>query len=145
MKKIDEIDEVILLVLYFIKCIYGRTYLQKFFFLMDREKKINYDLNFIKYHYGPFSRELRDRLKFLVKEKLIKESINITQGNIGHCYQLTDSSKIHIKDIIKNKNKKFVKELETFCRKYEHYSPSELLRLVYSKYPEWAINSVLND
>ena len=143
MKKDYEVNNLILLVIDFIGCVYGGTFIQKLFFLIENELFTDLDLNYIKYHYGPFSRDLRNDVDELVEQGLIRESINISHGHEGHCYELTAKGKNEIQSITDSIDKKKVKELQEFCSQYINYKPSELLRLVYSKYPDWTENSVL--
>ena len=144
MNKNDNINNLILLAINFIGRVYGRTFIQKLFFLIENELLTDLDLNYIKYHYGPFSRDLRDSLNILVEQNLVSVSINMSNGNIGYCYQLTPKGEEALKNIKTSMDEKTFKKLQDFCSEYKRYSPSELLRLVYSKYPEWTVNSVMN-
>ena len=130
--------------MHFIGCIYGRTYFQKLFFLIENELFKNLKFDFIKYHYGPFSRELNNLINNMVAEGIIEEHINVTKGmNIGHSYELTPDAEHILKKILINYDGNRIQKLKKFCEVYKHYTPSELLKLVYLKYPEWTKNSLL--
>jgi uncharacterized protein YwgA len=142
MKEDSRLNELILLAINYVGRVYGRTYMQKLFFLIENELFRDMDLNYIKYHYGPFSRDLAKHVEELKTKGFMKEIINISNGHEGHCYELTKKGQLQIQKII---NKSDSKRLQEFCDKFKQYTPSELLRYVYSKYPEWTTNSVLNN
>lgn len=142
MNKQNNINDLIILVVGIVGCVYGRTYMQKLFFLIEKELFNRIDLNYVKYHYGPYSRLLRDGIQLMISDGFIKESISISDGHEGHCYELTTKGKKHF-DNLKITEINSASKLSSFCNKYKHYSPSEILRLVYSKYPSWTVNSVL--
>jgi hypothetical protein len=75
--------------------------------------------------------------------KFLKENSKNFKGNIGHYYELTAEGKGEAKKIIIKMDKKDLESFKQFCRKYNEYTPSELLKLVYIKYPEWTVNSKL--
>jgi uncharacterized protein YwgA len=142
MNKTSNLNELILLVVGFIGVVYGRTYMQKIFFLIEKELLTDIDLNFIKYHYGPYSRFLRDSIEDLKNRDLIKDEISFNDGHVGHCFKLTKKGQlVFIK--LKNKDDLTIKKLYSFCDRFNEYTPSELLRFVYSKYPDWTTNSLL--
>ncbi|MBT3304412.1 DUF4065 domain-containing protein [Candidatus Woesearchaeota archaeon] len=142
MNKTLKINELIILVVGFIGCVYGRTFIQKLFFLIENELFKDMDLNYIKYHYGPYSTELRDAVEALKRKELIKDVCIIMDGHVGHCYELTEKGK-HKFTSLDTKTSRVASKLNSFCDRYKEYKPSELLRLVYSKYPLWTVNSVL--
>ena len=142
MKRGKKLDESILLVVNFLVCVYGRTYIQKLFFLIENELFKNMDLNYVKYHYGPFSRDLAVQVENLKDKGLIEEKISVSRGHKGHCYKLTKKGKLQAKQLLKTTNSK---KLNVFCKRFKNYTPSELLRFVYSKYPEWTTNSLINN
>jgi hypothetical protein len=56
-KENNDLRDLIILLPYF--CgdkIYGRTFLQKFFFLIKKELKPDLEINYSKYHYGLLAR-----------------------------------------------------------------------------------------
>lgn len=145
MRELDKKEKLLLYVLYFVGAVYGRTYIQKLFFLIEKELFRDTNFNFIKYHYGPFSRELNDMLSQLVTERFVIEKLNVTKGlNIGHNYRLSSTTKTLVENFINKEDKDKIEILKEFCEKYKNYTPSEILKLVYLKYPEWTINSLLN-
>jgi len=124
--------------------IYGRTYLQKFFFLLKKELMPNIDLTYTKYHYGPFSMDVVNNANSLIVEEIIKEkSKKFKNSGEGHFYELTDKGMSKAKEIEKVMDRRKLEKFEKFCEKYKDYTPSELLKLVYLKYPGWTVNSKL--
>jgi len=51
--------EKILVILYHLNTIKGRTRLQKLFYLLKNKNQLDIDYNFIPYHYGPYSQDLQ--------------------------------------------------------------------------------------
>lgn len=51
--------EKILVILYHVNTIKGRTRLQKLLFLLKNKNQLDIDYNFIPYHYGPYSQDLQ--------------------------------------------------------------------------------------
>ncbi|MFC1697111.1 hypothetical protein ACFL1H_02160 [Nanoarchaeota archaeon] len=138
-------EKILLLVIKTLGKIPGRTYLQKLFFLIERElfPKLDLNLNYIKYHYGPFSKNLQVMVDSLKKKHMISE-VNISSGeHATHFYLLTTDGKDKV-EIIAEKEPKITKEIKSFCDRFQNHSPSELLRFVYARYPDWTVNSVLN-
>ena len=139
-----KINGLILLVIHSLGIVQGRTYLQKIFFLIEKRLDLGVDLNYIKYHYGPFSRELMDYVNNLSEKGLLEEkTLNLGGPYETHTFELTKKGKIAAEKIGKNSNIQR-KKIEEFCDKFRSHSPSELLRFVYDKYPQWTTNSVLN-
>lgn len=145
MRELGKKEQLIVYVLHVLECIYGRTFFQKLFFLMEKELFQEQKFCFIKYYYGPFSRELNDAVNKLVEENIIEETKVITRGmHVGHCFQLPQSVSDNINKVTSGLSATETRKIRAFCEIYAHYSPSELLRHVYLKYPEWTENSVLN-
>lgn len=143
-KNLNVTDYIMLLISNNGNKIYGRTYLQKFFFLLKKEFLPEIDLTYTKYHYGPFSMDVVNNANFLVNDNIIIEkSEKFKHGQEGHFYELTEKGIKKVEEIEKRADKKQLEKFKEFCKKYEDYTPSELLKLVYLKYPEWAINSKL--
>jgi uncharacterized protein YwgA len=116
--------------------IYGRTYLQKIFFLIENELFTDLDFNYIKYNYGPFSKDLHLSVNELIKKGLVEERTIYSGEHETHLFELTKKGKIYA-DQISQQNKNKYKKIDKFCDKFRNHSPSELLRYVYSNYPSW--------
>jgi len=120
--------------------VYGRTYLQKLLFIIRKELQIGFDYE--EYHYGPFSRELNNCINALVKGGLIEESVMQTKANDCYVYRLTDSGKEAArKTPNKNSDNFKKKEILEICERFRGFKPTDLLRYVYQKYPDWATKS----
>jgi len=145
MKLSENINDMILVVIDTLGYIYGRTYIQKLFFLIENELFKNINLNYIKYRYGPFSRTLRNEIENLNRTNLLNESTNTFNGHEGHCFQLSFKGKNEVKKIKQKYLDSEIMKLIEFCRKFQNYSPSDILRYVYAEYPQWTENSVLNN
>lgn len=53
----------------------GTTRLHKMMFILKQEYNVPISQRFIKYHYGPFSSELRDDINFFVENELIEQTV----------------------------------------------------------------------
>lgn len=141
MKKINN-EDIILYVLNYFENIYGKTFVQKFFFLLEKEIFPNMNLNYIPYHYGPFSRTLDNMVKSLKIKRLITEDVSVTNGdNLCRIFRLTSDGVKKINDLSLTKEEK--EKIQRFASKFKNCSPSRILKYVYQKYPNMTINSVL--
>jgi len=109
------------------------TKIQKIFFLLEREKGINFNLDFRPWLYGPYSKKLNDVLNMLIEKgvvKVIEEDIvdPFTNFVIGHksTYELNGDYEVKVDSDILN----FFKQWIVKDRK-------EILKYVYSKYTEF--------
>lgn len=150
----------------------GLTRMQKLFFLLWKEggfdKYVPELRNFIAYNYGPFSNELFDDIEFAESIDLIKTSKSNPEFQIEN----TDEIEVHheslaVSDIDLRKFKtredfglterglevakeiwnELGKEEKELLRKiktlYNNMPFMQLIRYVYSKYPDYAKESVL--
>ena len=123
-----KIKALILWVINSIGIVHGRTYLQKIFFLIEKEVGLGIDLNYIKYHYGPFSRELMNYVNEMGEKGLLEEkTLNSGDPYETHTFELTKRGEIEAKKTGKISNAQR-KKIEEFCGKFRSHSPSELLR-----------------
>lgn len=143
MEKRNNLEERILLLIHYLGKVYGRTFLQKFFFLVNQELVKDSRPRYIKYHYGPFSMDVVNDTNNLIASNIIQEKTKKFKQNKGHYYVLTDEGEQRVKTIIKESNSRELKKFKKFCLKYKGHTPSELLKIVYIKYPEWTANSKL--
>jgi len=124
--------------------IYGKTFLQKFFFLLQHEQIPDLKFNYIKYLYGPYSEDLNNLTKEFIKLNLMNESIGLTRSaNFLHVYSLTKDGELEAEKIKILIDEKLLIKIESFCSKFKELTPSQILKYVYEKYPEWTENSVL--
>jgi len=135
----DYQKDVFMLVLSLFGKIYGKTFLQKFFFILEEEGLPKLNLEYIPYHYGPFSRKLDELIKKLKAENLIKEEVTFTKNfNICRTFKLTPNGEKLI-----NNDSKLVQQIAPFVNEFQGMLPSNILKYVYEKYPKMTINSVL--
>lgn len=143
MERKIKLDERIILLVHYLNKVYGRTFMQKFFFLEKMDLTKEAIPRYTKYHYGPFSMDVVNEINILVISKLLKENMKNFKGHEGHYYELTEQGELKAEEIIKKSPQDELKEFEKFCLKYKGYKPSELLKLVYVKYPDWTVKSKL--
>ncbi len=159
-KKKEEIkrpDFIILLLAIFNK-VFGITRLMKFLFLLKRELNIdkyfkNY-YRFLPYSLGPFDKKIYTDLEDLIEKGLVKKILHpklkiseIEKEIIGYfdeeviCeYRLTEKGlkeAQRIINIINKIDKNFIKEIVKLKTKYQKYTLLQLLKELYSKYPEY--------
>jgi|SRR3989338_1893286 len=143
----DEKQNIILSVLYLLEKIWGRTYLQKFLYLLNREVFNEKLFDYEPYKYGPFCSDINEDLADLENEGLIEEIPELTRGlETAYTYSLTEKGKSITEDIFNKKlNASMRSKLIEYTNKFRHYTPTELLKYVYEKYPEVTENSEFED
>lgn len=130
----------------------GRTRFQKLIFLMQMEGNLN-DLaptdtyRFEPYDYGPFSSTLYDDLDIHIERGLIddsKEELDEEDDIVKYKYQLEPEGQKFIQArLSEGALERIVNEAERIVGQYGDMPLPELIDLVYSKYPDYAENSVL--
>lgn len=130
----------------------GITRFQKLVFLAQEEGDIGEEYEFEPKGYGPFSKLLYDDIDQLVKEGFIEERREPTgrrADNDKQVYRLTEDGRQAVEHAAGDGDElDMPDELETSVREtleeYEQVDLYELLKYVYSEYPEMAKNSKLN-
>lgn len=140
--------------------IIGKTRLQKIVFLYENEchKKINKKretnlFDFSAHHYGPFSKDLYKYLKHLKTFGMIKieNETTIEDDNIiEKCteYSITEDGILTVHEEIFGKqriNQIEMEILDEFKKEYNSMNLNDLIRLVYSNYPNYTHNSKIKD
>ena len=116
------------------------TKLQKIFFLLEKERNVNLQLDFKPYLFGPYSEKLQNALYELVDKGLVKivyEDVKNLAGVIigqKESYELAKEIKINVDNNV----------LE-FFRQWVKKSRNEILKYVYEKYPEYSEYSIIKD
>lgn len=127
--------------------IQGRTRLQKLVFLIQKEFKDNRlpgKYNYIPYDYGPFAKKLYEDLDYLKDRGFIKESKKtIEDDKVKYNYTLTPEGRAHLEQQPDQKIDRVLQLAETIKSDFNDLSLPELLDYVYTKYPDYAENSVL--
>lgn len=130
----------------------GRTRFQKLIFLMQMEGNLNNiaptdTYRFEPYDYGPFSSTLYDDLDSHIERGLIedsKEELDEEDDIVKYEYQLKSEGQEFVEERQSEKEfDRIVQEAERILREYGDIPLPELIDIVYSKYPEYAENSVL--
>lgn len=130
----------------------GRTRFQKLIFLMQMEGNLNGldptdTYRFEPYDYGPFSSTLYDDLDSHIERGLIedsKEELDEEDDIVKYEYQLeSDGQEFVEEQVSENEFGRIVQEAERIIEEYGDIPLPELIDLVYSKYPDYAENSVL--
>ncbi|MFH1972647.1 MAG: hypothetical protein ABIJ18_04180 [archaeon] len=141
----NEQKEIMLSVIYLLEKVWGRTYLQKFFYLLNREVFKGHLFSYDLYKYGPFSEQINTQLTELEIEGLVEEKALLTKGlHTAYTYKLTKKGQKYASNIFIKLPNKTRDELVNYTNKFKQYSPTELLRFVYEKYPEVTKNSIYN-
>ncbi|MCX7837454.1 MAG: hypothetical protein N2323_05835 [candidate division WOR-3 bacterium] len=150
-------DFIILLLAIFNK-VFGITRLMKFLFLLKKELNIdkyfkNY-YRFLPYSLGPFDKKVYNDLEDLVKKGLVKrvlhpklkiseiekEIISYFDEEVISEYKLTEKGlkeAQRIINIINKIDKNLIKGITKIKSQYQKYSLLQLLKEIYTKYPEY--------
>ena len=128
---------------------------------------------FIAYNYGPFSKDVYEQIELFKGIKFIQvtnikaeeemaevddlEEAPFTDEIINHGYSLNSDGKYYKYHILST-GERYVKEailpditpeqesiLSAFKKKITSLSPKQILKYVYTKYPEYAENSLIKD
>ncbi len=162
MTRIDEIDrrtDVVFILFYLAKSICGVTKLQKLLFLIEQEtdffKEYEEDVafNFAPYKMGPFSDEVYSELEFLLQLSAIDLTPmrDSTRGNPPDSrlrnkeFHITPKGEKIASQLVEILEPEYEKELEELVEEYNTMELKELLRYVYTEYPEYAIESEIKD
>jgi uncharacterized protein YwgA len=110
-------------------------------FLIKQELKLKDFYEFEPYLYGPCSFEVYRDLELLTKERLITQ---VPSEERWFYYRITPLGKDKIKEILKTMDEKLAHEILKIKKFVLSKNIFELLQYVYSKYPEYAKNSIIN-
>jgi len=122
----EGIKKKALLLLTFLKYgdIIGRKRFQKLMYLAKHKYDIEVPFVFVRYLYGPYSREMQRVLDNLVTNGLIKEDKIIgNEGIVEYKYSLTNRGKFAISII--SFNVKEEEKIKKFIEKYKYKSNAE--------------------
>lgn len=142
----------------------GVTRLEKLLYLVEREtpvtEKVGDRFEFKPYHFGPYSRAVYEAVELLEEAGLLREDrvfaggvldeveeeamvVDDTEG-VERRFLLTDDG-IAVADLLANQYPQVIKHLTEIKDKYSGMSLSSLIRVVYTKYPESAVQSRIRD
>jgi uncharacterized protein YwgA len=127
----------------------GRTRLQKLIFLMQQESEgeisesLNEDYEFVPYDYGPFSKEVYQDLDSMSGELVRTKKERTADGNTKYSYRLTEEGQKFVEDnLTKREGEQIMDWAKALRNQYEDVYLSDLIEEVYSKYPQFAKNSI---
>lgn len=135
------------------KPIEGRTRLQKMVFLVqqriDSDSHISLqsdDYEFIPYDYGPFSKDLYDDLDSLVEKRMVKDrEEELDSGKVKYDYEIQSAGEEFVEMQLSSESEaaqeimKIARDVKT---EYNDMLLSELIDDVYSRFPEYAEESI---
>jgi|AntRauTorckE6833_2_1112554.scaffolds.fasta_scaffold62894_2 uncharacterized protein YwgA len=132
----------------------GKTRIQKLAFLATEQLKEDeiHPYDFVPYDYGPYAKSLFSSLETLEEYGFVEERTRRTYGgNTRTDYRLTaDGERIYEDNLPDDPETDGERRLETIdevaqdvVSEYNEMPLSNLLELVYDKYPEYAEESVL--
>lgn len=128
----------------------GRTRLQKMLFLLQQScKDCNFQYKFNAYDYGPYSSTLQSDLDMLIDDEYLKEdSIPTIDGKLKYRYSITEKGARLVEGLLKDRKHPELRLAEMYdnCEKLKnavnHLNLNELLKDIYTKYPEYAKFSI---
>jgi uncharacterized protein YwgA len=137
-EKLSKGKDIVLSIIYLQGEIWGRTYLQKFLYLLNREKYKQQLFKFKHYKYGPFSSELSNLMTELDWMGIIEERAEKTGGlETAYRYILTEKGKkIAGRTFEEQLTALERKDLIEYTNRFKRHSATELLKYVYQQYPE---------
>ncbi len=135
--------QIILSIFHQLQEIYGRTYIQKLVFLLNKEVFKQELFSYLNYKFGPYSIEVNSELTNLVKEGLVDELEEMSKhsNNLVYKYKLTEMGLNEAKKSYNNLDRKTKDLINDYIKKFADFTPTEILRYVYKKYPEVTVNS----
>jgi uncharacterized protein YwgA len=98
---------------------------------------------FSPYNYGPFTSEVYSITDTLEREGLVRKII--AGGENFHRYVLTPQGRAKAAEVRKDGPSLLCDYIETTVRWVCSLSFDELLRAIYAKYPDYAINSIFQE
>lgn len=130
--------EVILFTFKCMSYIYGKTFIQKLFYVFKRQIEGLDLFDYYPYNYGPFSKELNQAVNDLIEEGMIEEK----RSGDYFIYGITEKG-LKTSPTQKNLNDKEQKAIKQVCEHVKDFKPRDMLDYVYRKYPDTTINSLL--
>ena len=143
----------------------GITRLEKLLFLVDKEcnygDALDKTFDFVPYHYGPYSKEVYEAVELLEEAGLIEEQRNFTDSELDRAEELlysgmateisyerqfilTDDGKSIARYLFRNRPQ-LEAEIRRIKDTYAGLPLQTLIYYVYTKYPDYAVRSVIRD
>lgn len=121
--------------------IMGRIKLMKELFVISQIIKPSNFYSFVPYLYGPCSFEVYEDLEILVRNGLV-EVINEYKSGHG-TYSLTEKGVEEAKKLFSDIDENKKKKIEEIKKELNNLSFIELLKKIYTQYPDYAKNSMV--
>src|SRR5437899_6104261 len=117
--------------------------MQKMIFLFEQETRSS-DYQFQAANFGPFSWRLSSALDFLVSNGFTQESKrSFTDGAEKYEYTLTKDGVELVRDLLAKDSRypRYLEIMNSLKEKYNGMVLAQLLRHIYSRYPDYAVKS----
>lgn len=162
MPRIDEIDrrtDVVFILFHEMESIRGVTKIQKLLFLIEQETeffteyKDDIAFNFAPYKMGPFSEAVYEEIHFLLQLGAIEATpmnddplAGVDDNDLSNKeFSITPKGKKIASQLVDILEPEFQAEITELVETYGDLSLRELLEVVYSSYPGFAIKSEIKD
>ena len=134
--------------------IHGSTRFQKYAFLLymqyktelkklkDRYSELGFYKDWKPYHYGPYSEQLKEDITKCQKANLLK--CVEAKDKKYHDYFLTIKGRVRWRTFL-NHNNDEIKNINEKIKQLQSKNFYELLRQIYSAYPEYTVNSQIKN
>ena len=93
----------------------NRTKIQKLTFIAKEKFDYKISFNFVSYHYGPYSPELRDFIDDLIRDGLLEER-KILSGIIEYSYSLTPLGEKVLEDMRKSVDRESLNKINSVVK-----------------------------
>lgn len=111
----------------------GRTKMQKIIYLVSRNHTF-FNLNFIGYHYGPYSKELQQILAKMSAFGLIREESEFVGFNIRYNYELTQEGITRARHIWETLDEEQRRMIDNAAEEGSRYNAQQLNELLIQAY-----------
>lgn len=116
----------------------GITRFEKLVFLTQKEILDKWEFDFEPDRFGPLATEIYDEIDFLKSIEMIKE--------VGKKYEITDKGKRFLeKKTYERVHEDLRKRISDLKEKHGREKLDDLLRYVYSNYPDFTVKSEIRD
>ncbi len=142
----------------------GVTRLEKLLFLLDQETEVPHAIDspfrFLPYNFGPYSREIYEAVELLEEAKLVREervlgghtldeieeasAAAMEREGVERRFFLTDGGKA-VADLLARRHPSVQARVTEIKERYAGMPLRQLIRYVYTKYPQFAEQSKIRD
>lgn len=128
----------------------GRLRLQKYGFIaahLCRDDLLDLDFyhDWEPYHYGPYSRDLAEDVRFCVDANILDEAQQTTpDGHTIYVYALKPEGRKILRTLVRD-NGSVIKELYDKLARLNKRNLQDLLRDAYNAYPKYTTNSLIKN